>query len=234
MFAKTIINSARFLRMPPSSRLLYYDLGMAADDDGVVEAFTVMRTTGATEDDLRVLAAKGFIRILNDDLVTLIKDWRRNNLIKSDRYHPSVYADLLVEIQDGTQSEPTWNPSGTQLEPEVRLGKESIGQDIERDAPAPRDTFIPPSGEEVQEFMNSCDDDLRDSLNVANESARFLDFYTSNGWKAGRNPMQDWRASARNWLRRAQDSANSRASPGTSPALVAAIRDLGDLSKLYD
>lgn len=45
MFAKSVINSARFLTMPPSSRLLYYDLGMAADDDGVVEAFTVMRTT---------------------------------------------------------------------------------------------------------------------------------------------------------------------------------------------
>lgn len=39
MFAKSVINSARFLTMTPSSRLLYYDLGMAADDDGVVEAF---------------------------------------------------------------------------------------------------------------------------------------------------------------------------------------------------
>lgn len=60
MFAKSVINSARFLTMPPSSRLLYYDLGMAADDDGVVEAFTVMRTTGAADDDLRVLVSKGW------------------------------------------------------------------------------------------------------------------------------------------------------------------------------
>ena len=52
MFARSIIGSARFLRMPPTSRLLYYDLGMQADDDGVVEAFAVMRTTGATEDTL--------------------------------------------------------------------------------------------------------------------------------------------------------------------------------------
>ena len=54
MFAKSVIGSARFLRMPPTSRLLYYDLGMQADDDGVVESFSVMRTTGATEDDLKV------------------------------------------------------------------------------------------------------------------------------------------------------------------------------------
>ena len=35
MFAKSVINSARFLMMPASSRLLYYDFGMSADDDGI-------------------------------------------------------------------------------------------------------------------------------------------------------------------------------------------------------
>ena len=121
MFSKSVIGSARFLRMPASSRLLYYDLGMQADDDGIVEAFAVMRTTGATEDDLRVLASREFIRVLNDDLVSYITDWKRNNLIKKDRYQPSAYHSLLVQIGDGTQLEPEWNPSGTQAEPQVRL-----------------------------------------------------------------------------------------------------------------
>lgn len=120
MFAKSIINSGRFLRMPPTSRLLYYDLGMAADDDGIVETFAILRSTGATEDDLRVLAAKGFVTVLNGDLVTYITDWSRNNLIKKDRYHPSVYRELLVKVGDGAQVEPEWNTSGTQMEPEVR------------------------------------------------------------------------------------------------------------------
>ena len=97
MFAKAIVGSARFLRMPATSRLLYYDLGMAADDDGVAEAFSVMRITGATDDDLRVLASKGFVTILNDDLVTYINDWRRNNFIRNDRYRPSVYRKLLCQ-----------------------------------------------------------------------------------------------------------------------------------------
>ena len=103
MFAKSIIGSARFLRMPPTSRLLYYDLGMAADDDGVVEAFSVMRTAGSNEDDLRVLASKGFVRVLNEDLVTYISDWSRNNYIQKDRYHPSVYTELLVRLNAGAQ-----------------------------------------------------------------------------------------------------------------------------------
>lgn len=100
MFSKSIVSSARFLRMPQSSRLLYYDLGMAADDDGIVEAFTVIRTTGAAEDDLRVLAAKGFITVLNDDLVSFIRDWGINNQLRKDRYHPSLYAELLVKLGD--------------------------------------------------------------------------------------------------------------------------------------
>lgn len=45
MFTKTITNSGKFLKMPVSSRLLYYDLGMNADDDGYAERFTVMRMT---------------------------------------------------------------------------------------------------------------------------------------------------------------------------------------------
>lgn len=131
MFAKSIIGSARFLRMPPASRLLYYDLGMTADDDGIVEAFTVIRTTGATEDDLRVLAAKGFVTVLNDDLVSYIRDWGTNNQIRKDRYHPSVYAELLVKIGSGAVVETDGLPFGNQMETEVRLGKVSIGEDKE-------------------------------------------------------------------------------------------------------
>ena len=99
MFAKSIINSARFLRMPATSRLLYYDLGMAADDDGVVEAFAVMRTTGAVDDDLRVLVTKGFVTVLdNDDLVSYINDWTTNNKLRPDRKTETMYKDLLLQV----------------------------------------------------------------------------------------------------------------------------------------
>ena len=128
MFAKSIINSGRFLKMPPTSRLLYYDLGMMADDDGIVEAFSVMAQTHATEDDLRVLVAKGYIRILNEDLVSLICDWKTNNSIRGDRYHPSIYAELIEQPTDN-QLTTTWQPTDNQMETEVRLGKDSIGKD---------------------------------------------------------------------------------------------------------
>ena len=101
MFSGAVIGSARFLQMGQSARLLYYDLGMYADDEGIVEAFTVMRMTGASEDDLKLLAAKGFIVILNAELVTYICDWKKNNMIRSDRRQPSMYAKLLEQFRTG-------------------------------------------------------------------------------------------------------------------------------------
>lgn len=129
MFSKKVISSARFLKMPATARLLYYDLGMHADDDGIVEAFVVLQTTHAAEDDLRVLVSKGFIRILNDDLVAIIIDWKTNNLIRKDRYTPSIYQYLLSD-SDGI---PVDNQRLTDGQPMVTPGKErgvkdSIGQ----------------------------------------------------------------------------------------------------------
>lgn len=128
MFAKSVTDSARFLRMPAASRLLYYDLGMQADDDGVVEAFTVIRTTGASEDDLKVLESKGFVSILNDDLVTYICDWEVNNRIRKERHHPSIHMDLLEQWKRDNQLSATCQPDDNQLSAQVSLGKASTGK----------------------------------------------------------------------------------------------------------
>lgn len=98
MFSKRVVRSARFLKMPSSSRDLYWQLGIEADDDGIVEAFNVMRLIGASEDDLRVLVAKNFVQILNDDLVAYITDWNENNKIRADRKIDSIYKDLLLQL----------------------------------------------------------------------------------------------------------------------------------------
>lgn len=129
MFAKSIVSSARFLRMPATSRLLYYDLGMAADDDGVVEAFTVMRTNGTSEDDLRVLVSKGFVTVLNEELVSYITDWNTNNQIRKDRYRQSIYTELLVQLGISPAVETIGEPDGNQMETQYRLGKDRLGKE---------------------------------------------------------------------------------------------------------
>lgn len=190
MFAKSIIGSARFLRMPPSSRLLYYDLGMYADDDGVVEAFSVMRQTGATEDDLRVLVTKGFVTVLNEDLVSLITDWNTNNFIRSDRYHPSIYKDLVLQLTDGI---PTDNQLTTNGIP--RLGKDSLDKDSIGKVSSKR--FVKPTIEDLEDYINE--------KGYKVDAHKFYDYYESNGWKVGKNPMKDWKATIRNWARNDYD-----------------------------
>lgn len=98
MFSMKIINSARFLKMPVSSQLLYFHLGLQADDDGVVEAYNILRMTNCTEDDLKILVAKSFVIVLNEDLVSFITDWTEHNLIRPDRKVNSIYKDLLLQI----------------------------------------------------------------------------------------------------------------------------------------
>lgn len=103
MLSLKIVDAARFVKMPQSARLLYYDLNIRADDDGIVEAWNVMKITGSAEDDLKVLAAKGFVKVLDDDLVTHILDWKEHNLIRPDRKVDSIYKDLLVRVVPGIE-----------------------------------------------------------------------------------------------------------------------------------
>lgn len=71
MFSSKVTESTRFLKMPATSQNLYFHLGMHADDDGVVEAYPVMRLTRATDDDLKILISKGFASEITNDLVAL-------------------------------------------------------------------------------------------------------------------------------------------------------------------
>ena len=122
MFSKNITNSSKFLKMPVSSRLLYYDLGMNADDDGFVEHFMVLRMTGATQQDLGVLELNGLVKIF-DENVLWIKDWKENNYIRTDRYNPSKYISMYnldtIGIPSGSQN-------GYPGKDRIELGKDSI------------------------------------------------------------------------------------------------------------
>lgn len=133
MFSLRLINSTRFLKMPISSQLLYFHLGMRADDDGVVEAYPVLKTVGCNEDDLKVLVAKGFAKVLNEDLITYITDWNENNRIRADRKQDSMYKDLLLQIipNVGQLTDKCQADDGhvtDMCQRNDRIGKDSIGK----------------------------------------------------------------------------------------------------------
>ncbi len=199
MFNKSIVNSSKFLKMPVSSRLLYYDLGMNADDDGFCEHFMVMKMTGASEQDLSVLEVNGFVRVF-DENVLIIMDWKENNFIRMDRYNPSKYVEIYslekIGIPDGNQMATNGIPTvatGKVRLGKVRLGKDSLGEDStvkEKTAPK-KARFTPPTVEQVTEYC-------RERNNTV-DAERFVDFYASKGWLVGKAAMKDWKAAVRNW-----------------------------------
>ena len=93
MFSKQIIDSDAFLDMPLSTQALYFHLSMRADDDGFLNnAKKIMRTIGANHNDYDLLLVKKFI-IQFDDGICVIKHWRINNYLRTDRYKETIYKD---------------------------------------------------------------------------------------------------------------------------------------------
>lgn len=97
MLSKKIFQSRKFLMMPFEAQALYTHLILSSDDDGVAEAFPIVRMIGAKEDSLGLLVVKKFILPLNDDMVYFITDFEEQNKIRADRVQPSRYRELLLE-----------------------------------------------------------------------------------------------------------------------------------------
>lgn len=148
MMSKSIIDTDIFLDMPMSCQNLYFHMLLRADDDGFLSnPKSVLRTIGASNDDLKLLIAKRFL-IGFESGVVVIKDWRIHNYIRSDRYKPSKLAERqLIEVADNgeyrlkqglsTVGIPSDNqmttigiPSGSQVvyPGKVRLGKDRLGK----------------------------------------------------------------------------------------------------------
>jgi hypothetical protein len=98
MFAKQIVESDSFLDMPLSSQALYFHLGMAADDDGFINApKRIQRSIGASDDDLKLLMAKNFV-IPFESGVVVIKHWKINNYIRADRKRATAYPEEMSKL----------------------------------------------------------------------------------------------------------------------------------------
>lgn len=91
MFSKAVVSTDDFTEMPLSTQALYFHLGINADDDGFVSNVRAIQAyIGARVDDLRVLISKGYVFQTRSG-VYIIRHWKQNNYIQSDRYKPTVY-----------------------------------------------------------------------------------------------------------------------------------------------
>lgn len=79
-----------------------------------------------------------------------------------------------------------------------------------------RKRFVIPTPEEVQAY---CDERKNGIL-----GQQFCDFYSSKGWKIGKEPMKDWKAAVRTWEMRRKDQSPSITQQVQAPVTTAPKR----------
>lgn len=105
----------------------------------------------------------------------------------------------------------------------VNLGKDNISAD--KAAPTTQKRFKKPTIEEIQAYCQEKE------LEV--DSQRFYDYYESNGWKVGKNPMKDWKATLRNWQRNDKNYSKKSKIPDFSEVDYSQPKKT-DLSNTYE
>ena len=218
MFSKKIVESDAFLDMPLSSQALYFHLCMGADDDGFLNApKRIMRMLGCTKGDLEILARNKFILCFETGIV-VIKHWKINNSIRTDRYKPTQYIEEMSQLTVKENNAYTWInpqlsmlfdsvdtngiPKGYQMDTQYSIDKNRIEENsidkvsIEKK----REGFARPTLEEVKAYV------IEKGYRFDPEA--FFSFYESNGWKVGKNPMKSWKDACTTWEKRESSTAS--------------------------
>lgn len=70
--------------------------------------------------------------------------------------------------------------------------------------------FVAPTAQQVAEYCQQRSNTV--------DPQRFVDYYTANGWRVGKNPMRDWQAAVRTWERDINGVGNGAIAESTAPA----------------
>lgn len=71
----------------------------------------------------------------------------------------------------------------------------------EREERNDADSFLPPSREEIEAYCREA--------HISIDIDRYIDHYSSVGWRVGNTTMKDWKATVRNWQRRDREFGTS-------------------------
>ena len=98
MFSKAVLRSDDFLNMSLSAQLLYIQLSLEADDDGILDNITaIKRIVGATDENYQELVDNNLIIDFGNSIIALTH-WNVNNLIQKDRYKATIYQKEKSEL----------------------------------------------------------------------------------------------------------------------------------------
>ena len=135
---------------------------------------------------------------------------------KKDGTLPLPFDEWLAPLSDSTQTKtsddnkryPTTTSTSTSTSASTSTSQGNICGSTAVKPPRQPQRLIPPTVEEVRAYAAQRGDFL--------DPEAFMDYYTANGWKVGRNPMKDWKAAVRTWARK--ERAHGAGIRNTDPA----------------
>ena len=160
MFSKDIVGSDAFMDMPGSSQLLYFHLGMEADDDGFVSnPRRIQKYVGCNDDDIKILLSKRFLLQFPSGIV-VVKHHRINNNWDSYNNKRSVHGEELAQLfikenraytLDKKQGIPV--QSGVRLKPVCSTVESSLVESSEVKSSEERGAEAPTPKQKATEFF---------------------------------------------------------------------------------
>ena len=166
------------------------DYGRGSADPELLKGLVFPRRKGITE----LQIAKALSELANTGIINLYEvdgesylcfpTWEKHQRIQTKKSkYPAPQESTVIHRESPPESNPNPNTNITPL--------------------VSKETFPPTGGasatkrptlEEVEAYC-------KERNNRVNPQA-FIDYYSSNGWKVGKNPMKDWKACVRTWEQR--------------------------------
>ena len=116
---------------------------------------------------------------------------------KTEKQKDNARSMQVALPQASSSNAPSPNPNPTPIVLKDRDDKaESSTKSTTKPAPKTK-RFIQPTLEEVAAYCQERKNDVNPQ--------RWIDHYTSNGWRVGKNPMRDWKAAVRTWEKDGKD-----------------------------
>jgi len=179
MFSKDIVDNDKFYDLPLTSQLLYFHLGLQADDDGFIYPKSVARKAGLKIEDLKPLIEEGFVIPFSTGVV-VITDWKRHNYIRKDTYTETQFKDEMKALNLGLNDQYILGPSTDRQRlvhepsPQDRLGKDRLGKDREREeAPEKTTNSLRLTKNQItvfcKEYPNLTRDEVREQAGKCND-----------------------------------------------------------------
>lgn len=119
-----------------------------------------------------------------------------DNAKRQQRFRDRKKAEKVIALESSVTNSNAGVTDDVTNDNESKSIEIEIEKELELDSKEskPKKTrFIPPTVEQIQEYCDERGNDV--------DAQKFLDYYSSNGWKVGRNPMRDWKAAIRTWER---------------------------------